>query len=51
MITLNDIKDAQKRLDGRVCTKYTSYREPPILSTELNAEIFFEEDTTTNWKL
>ena len=42
MITLNDIKDAKKRLDGTVYK--TPLMKAPFLSTEKNAEIFFKED-------
>lgn len=42
MITLNDIKDAQKRLAGTVYK--TPLMKAPFLSLEKNAEIFFKED-------
>ncbi len=42
MITLNDIKDAKKRLENTISK--TPLMKAPILSKEKNAEIFLKED-------
>ena len=42
MITLNDIKEAKKRLSGTVLT--TPLVKAPILSKELSAQIYLKED-------
>ena len=42
MITLNDIKEAKKRLTGTVLT--TPLVKAPILSNDLNAQIYLKED-------
>ena len=42
MITLNDIKEAKKRLAGTVLN--TPLVKAPILSKDLNSEIYLKED-------
>ena len=42
MITLNDIKEAKKRLTGTVLT--TPLVKAPILSKELNTQVYLKED-------
>ena len=42
MITLNDIKDAKKRLENTVSN--TPLMKAPFLSKEKDAEIFLKED-------
>ena len=42
MITLNDIKDAKKRLAGTVLN--TPLVNAPILSKDLNSQIYLKED-------